>query len=238
MADGSHTVKRAVILAAGKGERLNPVTLKTPKPLIKVNGIRIIDTIINALHKNDIYEIYVVTGYLKEQFDGLKEDFPDIKLIENPYYDSCNNISSLYVARDHLEEAIILDGDQMIHNPDVLTPFFEISGYNASWCAKDTDEWLLEVSDGIIKSCSRTGGKNGYRLYSISRWTAEDGAKLRRYIEEEFGRGNTSIYWDDVPMFCFFKEFRLGIMEIKEEDVTEIDNLYELQALDSRYNNL
>ena len=238
MADGSHTVKRAVILAAGKGERLNPVTLKTPKPLIRVNGVRIIETIINALHKNGIYEIYVVTGYLKEQFEELKEDFPDIKLIENPYYDSCNNISSLYVARDHLEEAIILDGDQMIHNPDVLTPFFVISGYNASWCAKDTDEWLLEVSDGIIKSCSRTGGKNGYRLYSISRWTAEDGAKLRRYIEEEFNRGNTSIYWDDVPMFCFFKEFRLGIMEIKEEDVTEIDNLYELQALDSRYNNL
>lgn len=61
-------IERAIIMAAGLGNRLSPVTLTTPKPLIKVNGTRMIDTAISALHKNGIFEIYVVVGYMKEQF--------------------------------------------------------------------------------------------------------------------------------------------------------------------------
>ena len=49
-----HQVKRAVIMAAGTGTRMRPLTLTTPKPLIKVNGTSMIDTVIEALHKNSI----------------------------------------------------------------------------------------------------------------------------------------------------------------------------------------
>ena len=50
-------VERAIIMAAGLGNRMHPVTLTTPKPLVKVNGTRMIDTVIDGLHKNGIYEI-------------------------------------------------------------------------------------------------------------------------------------------------------------------------------------
>ena len=65
-------IKRAIILAAGKGNRMKPVTDFIPKPLVKVNGVSFIETILDALKKNKIKEVYVVVGYMKENFDYLK----------------------------------------------------------------------------------------------------------------------------------------------------------------------
>lgn len=195
-----------------------------------------IDTVIRGLHQNGIYEIYIVVGHLKEQFRELKEEYAGVQLIENPYYAVCNNISSLYVAREHIENAIILDGDQMVYHPEILAPEFEYSGYNCVWTDEDTDEWLLTVEDGIVKQCSRTGGYGGWQLYSVSRWTKEDGRKLKRHLEREFEeKKNTQIYWDDVALFCYPEEYQLGIREMKREDVLEIDNLYELIQIDPSY---
>lgn len=233
-----YTVKRAIIMAAGVGKRMHPVTLNTPKPLVKVNGVRMIDTVIRGLKANGIREIYIVVGYRKEQFAALKEDYPEITLIDNPYYDTCNNISSLYVARDHIDDTIILDGDQIIYNPSILSPQFARSGYNAVWTDEETDEWLMEVKDGVVQSCSRTGGKGGWQLYSVSRWSHEDGKKLKHHLEIEFEeKKNRQIYWDDVALFCYPQEYRLGIREMKKEDIIEVDNFSDLVALDSSYGN-
>lgn len=231
-----HRVKRAIIMAAGQGKRMQPVTLRTPKPLVKVGGIRMIDTVIRGLRSHGIAEIYVVVGYLKEQFLGLPEEYPGLRLLENPWYATCNNISSLYVAREHLEDVMILDGDQIIYNEEILSPEFERSGYNAVWTEEHTDEWLLSVERGIVTGCSRTGGERGYQLYSISRWTAEDGRRLKAHLEREFEeKKNQQIYWDDLALFCYPESYRLGIREMHREDVVEIDNLQELMALDHSY---
>lgn len=236
MIEETHMIERAVIVAAGIGKRMQPLTHYIPKPLIKVNGVSMIDTVVKGLHENGISEIYVVVGHLKEQFYEWAKKWKGIKIIENPYYDTCNNISSLYVARDHLENCIILDGDQIIYNPDILSPYFSVSGYNAVWCEDKTNEWLMTVEDGKVKSCSRTGGSRGWQLFSVSRWTEADGKKLKKHLITEFENGNRQIYWDDVVMFCHFEEYSLGIREMNRSDIIEIDSLAELACIDRSYN--
>jgi len=234
-----YTAKHAIIMAAGKGERLHPVTLDTPKPLVKVNGVRMIETSIEALHANGIYDIHIVTGYKSEQFSVLKEKYPEIHFIYNQYYADYNNISSMYVARDTLTlgDCIILDGDLVISNPEILSPEFERTGYNGIWTEEDTVEWLMQIDEtGTMTSCSRTGGNKGWILLGISRWTAEDALKLKKYVEYEFEEArNRQLYWDDVAIFQHFDKFSFGYREMKRSDVVEIDDYSDLVVIDPSY---
>ena len=231
-----YMVKKAIIMAAGEGKRMRPLTYKTPKPLIEVNGRIMIETIIEGLFDNGISDIYVVVGYLREQFFYLEKKYAGLKIIENPYYAKSNNISSLYAAREHLGECIILDGDQVIKNKAILRKEFEKSGYNAVWTEEYTPEWLLNVEGESVIDCSRTGGSGGWQLYSISRWNMEDGLRLRKHLEQEFEvNDNKDIYWDDIALFCYPDEYDLGIMSMNKEDVIEVDSIDELKSIDTQY---
>ena len=234
------TAKRALIMAAGIGKRMRPLTLSTPKPLIEVNGIRMIDTIIDGLLANGVEDIIIVTGYLAERFEVLSAKYPMIRFVNNPDYDKCNNISSLYYSRDLLDtDVIITDADQIVRNREILTPEFERSGYNAIKVTSHTDEWVMNVNDGIVTACSRNGGDKGWQLYSVSRWCKEDALKLKEYVELEYEKKkNIDVYWDDIPMFIYADRFSLGIREMKKGDVLEIDSLEELKEIDSSYSNI
>ena len=232
-------VENAIIMAAGLGTRMRPLTNEIPKPLVKVNGKRMIETIIQGLNKNRITDITIVTGYLADKFDYLANKYSGIKLINNPYYQKYNNLSSLYVARNELKNTIILDGDQLINNLNVLDPQFDKSGYAGSWVNEWTDEWIMHPDDnGRVVSCDRDGGQEGYRLYSVSKWIAEDSKKLRKLVEKEFQAKNYDIYWDDVVMFKYPDKFDLFVHQVDPDDIVEIDSLDELKTIDTSYGSI
>ena len=240
MAEETHTVKRAIIMAAGMGNRMHPLTFTTPKPLIKVNGKRMIETIIDALLENGIEDINIVTGYLSDAFKVLLEKYPDINLINNPDYEKYNNISSLYAAKDLLDtDVIITDGDQVVYNKDIFDPAFSRSGYNATEVTSFTKEWVMTVGNGIVTACSENGGDKGWQLYSVSRWKREDALKLKELLELEFEvNKRRDLFWDDIPMSLHMNEFQLGIRVMNTGDILEIDSLEELKEIDSNYMNI
>lgn len=232
-------VENAIIMAAGLGTRMRPLTNEIPKPLVKVNGHRMIETIIQGLRKNGIEDISIVTGYLADKFTFLKDKYPGVKLINNPYYQKYNNLSSLYVARNELKNTIILDGDQLINNLDVLNPDFTKSGYAGAWSDDWQDEWIMHVDDqGNVIFCDRDGGQNGWRLYSVSKWTAKDSERLAKLVEKEFDAKNYDIYWDDVAMFKYFDQFNLTVHKVEPNDIVEIDSLDELKEIDPSYKSI
>ena len=127
-----YRVKRAVFMAAGFGSRLVPITLNTPKPLVRVKGKRIIDSLLDAVLAVGIEEIYLVRGYLSEQFDQLLLKYPTIQFIENNVYNETNNISSAYVARHLLANSYVFESDLLLYNPSLITKYQYTSNYLAA----------------------------------------------------------------------------------------------------------
>ena len=75
MQKAPYIAERAIVLAAGRGERMRPLTDETPQPLVRVGERRIIDTLLSALVAADYPEICIVRGYLSEKFEALKEEY-------------------------------------------------------------------------------------------------------------------------------------------------------------------
>jgi len=229
-----YRVKRAVFIAAGFGSRLVPITLNTPKSLIRVKGERIIDSMLDAVIKAGIEEIIIVRGYLSEQFDQLLYKYPNIKFIENPAYNETNNISSAMCARFNLSNAYILEADILLKNPELIKKYQYCSNYCGVKC-DSTDDWCLSANKGRVTGVS-VGGVNGYRMVGISYWTEKDGKHLSECIEKVYKMpGGKERYWDNVPLTYFIDDFDIHIRECSFEDFVEIDTYNELKALDSVY---
>ena len=239
-----YRVKRAVIIAAGFGSRLVPITLNTPKPLVRVHGKRIIDTILDAIIDLGIQEIYLVRGYLAEQFDQLLYKYPMIKFIENPFYNETNNISSAMCVRYLLKNSYVFEADLLIHNPKILKKYqYDTMFYGIPMTR--TDDWCFITKNGIIQS-QQVGGeikeKNRnskidlYQEVGISYWSEQDGARLAEDIKEVYGMpGGKERYWDQVPLSYFKDHYQVEIRQCSLEDIIEIDTFKELKQIDKIY---
>ena len=210
-----YRVKKAIFMAAGFGSRMVPVTLNTPKPLIKVHGKRIID--------------------LGEQFDLLLKKYPMIKFVENPIYNEANNISSAYVIRDMLANAYVLESDLLLYNPKIIRKYEYTTNY-LGMPVDVTDDWCFETRKGYITKI-RVGGEHVHHMFGISYWNKEDAAKMEKDIEKVFkSPGGKERYWDEVALKECIKDYKVWVRPVEKGDIIEIDTYNELKQIDPIYN--
>ncbi len=229
-----YRVKRAIFLAAGFGSRLVPITLNTPKPMVLVNGKRIIETLLDAVVKAEIEEIYIVTGYLSEQFEILKKKYPQIKFIENNMYNEANNISSAYLVRNLIKNAYVLESDLYLYNPKLIRKYEYHSNFLGYYIDR-SDDWCIEVKNGIITK-EKIGGINCYQMVGISYYDENDGQNIEKDMEEVFNSpGGKEKYWEQVILDICKKNYNIYLRECQKEDIIEIDTFNELKAIDKSY---
>ena len=231
-----YRAKRAIFIAAGFGTRLVPITFNTPKPLVRVHGVRIIDRLIDACLEAGINEIYIVRGYLGELFDQLLYKYPMIKFLENPAYNEANNISSSLVARYMLSNAYVFEADLLISNPKIIRKYHYTSDF-LGIKKERSDDWCFRVKDGIIVE-EKVGGEGDdiWQMVGISYWNEADGHKLSQDIADVFSSpGGKERYWEQVPLEYRKEHYSVEIRECFDEDVVEIDTFKELKTIDKTY---
>lgn len=231
-----YRVRKAIILAAGFGSRLAPVTLDVPKPLVKVNGTRIIDTLLDALVDKGITNVLIVRGYKKEQFDQLLDKYPFVKFVDNEEYNITNNISSAMKALDYMDRCYICEADLLIKNKDLIQKYEYYTNY-LGIKVSETDDWCF-YKKGIYIDKYQQGGENCYQTVGISYWDETDSKKLRESLKKLYqSRAGKENFWDNAPLKAYKKEFKITIRECYKPDVVEIDNFSELVAIDDSYKN-
>ena len=131
---------QAIILAAGMGRRLGEFTAANTKCMLEVNGVRLIDRMLNQLETLNVNRIVIVTGYEGEKLRKyLNKNYPDkgILFINNPIYDKTNNIYSLWLAREYMSEddTLLLESD-LIFDYSILEAAVNSKYHNVALVAK------------------------------------------------------------------------------------------------------
>lgn len=118
--------RNAIIMAAGQGTRLRPLTETQPKPLVPVNGVPILEYTLQALELGGITDVSIVTGYKSEKihnYIAARDNSATIRIVNNDDYLTTNNIWSLHLVSDQIRNGTtIIDGDVLV-SPSIIAEF-------------------------------------------------------------------------------------------------------------------
>lgn len=109
------SISKAIILSAGKGSRLLPLTENRPKCLIELSGRTLLEWQLEMLTANGVEDIVVVTGFRDEMVDEVVERWPGVRTLFNPFYHVADNLGSVWLARAEFDrDVLLLNGDTLI----------------------------------------------------------------------------------------------------------------------------
>lgn len=224
----------AILMAAGLGSRMKPLTDTTAKPLVRVLGRPLIETVIAALIARGVGDVYVVVGYRKEQFRSLTEKYPNVHLIVNEEYQTKNNINSIAVAAEQMASAdcFVCEADLYIPSADLLCRTLGHSGYFGKFLPGHSDDWVFETSDGRITRVGK-GGDNCFNMVGVSYFRQADAARIASAVLEAVKKPeNAQLFWDDIVDRLCKEGLDLVVHEVRPGEIVECDTVQDLENLE------
>ena len=218
--------QNAIILAAGFGMRMIPVNLEVPKGLLEIHKERLIERIIKQLNEAGIQEIYIVVGFMKEQYEYLIDKY-GVQLVFNEDYKTKNNLFSLNKVADKIGNTYIIPCDIWC----MENPFSEKELY--SWYMvtdAESAESTVRVNRKKELVCIR-GDETGNQMIGISYILKSDAEYLREKMRDLIQRRRSKeMFWEE----ALLDETKMFIRprEVSKEKVWEINTLEELRDLD------
>ena len=235
---------QGVILAAGVGSRLGPLTDNKPKCLVEVLNKPILQYQIEAYKKADISDVIIVTGYLSEKIRNYLEShrFNNIstQLIDNKDFRTTNNMYSFWLTKDYINgECILLNGD-VVFDPEILKELRDssISNLIASDIGVYKEENMkIKISNGVIKEISKTIPKSDFFATTLDTYKISNIAKNRLFdiIEMKYIQKNDLNQWIEVALQDLFEFEKFYPIDIKHKNWVEIDCVQDLQEAELLY---
>jgi|GEM_PF-2998005 len=227
-----------IILAAGVGSRLYPLTKDRPKSLIELgDGSTLLERqISNGINSKIVTKIYIVVGYKSEQIDRKILEFKDqieIETIFNPFYEISNNLFSLWSANH-----IMRQGDFLISNGDNI---YQNSVYNGLKNLEsetisitidykdkyDDDDMKVILKDGFVKRVSKQIAFDEIDAESVGLAIIKGEKSRKIFIDKLYSLvrdfTNKDKFWLEIFNALSFDEIKIGTYEISEKDWGEID---------------
>ena len=236
MTNGKVTREIAILMAAGLGSRMKPLTDTTPKPLIPVCGRPLIETVIDALTARGVAEIYIVVGYKAEQFADLAAKHPNVKLVLNAEYATKNNINSIAVVAEAMASAdcFVCEADLYVASRELLCRPLDRSGYFARFVPGHSDDWVFETKDGRITRVGKVGD-DCFNMVGVSYFKRADAARIAEAVKAAVAQPeNAQLFWDDIVDRLCREGLGLGIHKISDGEIVECDTVDDLRALERR----
>ncbi|EMA6341842.1 HAD-IIA family hydrolase [Bacillus cytotoxicus] len=237
---------RAIILAAGIGSRLRPMTNDKPKTLVEVNGSPMLKYIVDALVKNEVYDIVVCTGfYSRDIVNFCKKRYPDVhfEFVYNEEYETTNNLYTLYLAREYLIGDCILMNADIVFDANIIT---KLTSFAHSAICVDKDRFLEESmkvtvrEDGTIKNISKQIQQSDSYGCSIDiyKFLSKDISVVKDNLIEVIEVKKHKNEWTETLLDTLMNSKNINVLPLNIDNACwyEIDNYKDLSVAEKLFN--